>query len=1151
MGEWSGFYGMLMPSLVLACGVLLWRVHQSKALLQQTTTALHESEARRQALVEQGERLAAESALQERKTELRTILNITKDGFYVADMRGYLLEVNDAYCRLSGYTRDELLRMSIPDLKGSEDPADIDIHITQTVHDGYDLFETRHRRKDGSFWSLEVSSSYSPEQGGRVIAFCRDISERKRVEAELHYFQNHLQELVAVRTAEVQATTEQIRETLFALDRVGMGTIWVDPAPYRITYTNRRAAEMLGYTESELLQLTVADIDPGFKPDDERGVNQKLIQTGSAQFESMQRHKDGHLIAVEVTLYHMASEEGRRGRVVAFFSDITRRKQAEALLMLQATRAQALLELPKIAETVGEQELMQQSLHMLEELTGSSISFLHGVEEDQEHITHLAWSHRTVSGHEVANLEPHRRISRAGLWADAVRQRAPAIVNDYPQASDQRGMPQGHTPLQRMLCVPVVENGLVVLVVGLGNKVMPYTDTDVETVQLLINNMWRTVQKQRTLQRLRAATTRLEVATQTAQLGIWEWDVQADAVSGDERIAQMYDFGPDIDVHRLDCGFWRSRIHLDDVAQVDRKLRLQLEGSAPFDIVFRIHKSDDSIAYIEAASYVERDASGQPLRVVGVNRDITQQKETELALQEAKIAAEAASRAKGDFLANMSHEIRTPLNAVLGFARMGARDSREVQSKAGFKRILASGTHLLGVINDILDFSKIESGKFTIEAHPIRLPEVIANACGFVSGLAQQKSLKFEVGDTADLPQWVSGDAQRLQQILTNLLSNAVKFTKEGGVSLHVERHDEKAYTFSVTDSGIGMTAEQQSRLFSAFEQADSSTTRHYGGTGLGLAISQRLAHLMGGQISVTSRFGLGSTFSLTLPLPPSTPAPQQEREPPPAAVVQPLAGYRVLAAEDVDVNRLILDDLLREAGVASVIFAENGAIAVDMVVMYPGAFDVVLMDVQMPEMDGYEATRCIKDIAPQLPVIGLTAHALPQEQAKGADAGMVDHVTKPIDPAILIAAVLRQPRQGGASLPSPTPAPQSVVDAAPAWEEGPASTGLIDWDSFSRRCGARAELMNKLVELARDGQQNTPGRLRHLVQTRKMQDLSVLAHTVRGVAGNLQAHRLMELASTLEHAANAQSDNVPALTEQVAQLTAQFVAELADRAQR
>ena len=1041
--------------------------------------------------------------------------------------------------------------MSIPDLKGSEDPSDIDIHISQTVHDGYDLFETRHRRKDGSFWLLEISASYTPEDGGRVIAFCRDITQRKHVEAELLYFQNHLQELVAARTAEVQAASEQIRETLFALDRVGMGVIWVDSAPYRITYTNRRAAEMLGYTESELLQLTVMDIDPGFKPDDQQGVNQQLIQTGSARFESMQRHKDGHPIPVEVTLYHMSTDRSRRGRVVAFFSDITRRKQAEALLTLQATRAQALLDLPKIAETVGEQELMQQSLHMLEDLTGSCISFLHGVEEDQDHITHLAWSHRTLSGHEAANLESHHRISHAGSWANAVRQRAPFIVNDYAQAPGQGAMPQGHTPLQRMLCVPVIENGLVVLVVGVGNKETPYTEIDIETVQLLINDMWRTLQKQRTLQRLRAATTRLEVATQTAQLGIWEWDVQADAVSGDERIAEIYDFGPDIDTCRLDSSFWRSRIHVDDVAQVDRKLKLNLEGSAPFDAIFRIYKSDDSIAYIEAATHVERDASGKPLRVVGVNRDITQQKETELALQEAKVAAEAASRAKGDFLANMSHEIRTPLNAVLGFARIGARDSREVQSKAGFTRIFASGTHLLGVINDVLDFSKIEAGKFQIEARPLRLSEVVSNACGFVSGLAQQKSLKFEVGDMADLPQWVSGDGQRLQQILTNLLSNAVKFTKEGSVSLRIERHDESMYTFSVTDSGIGMTLEEQSRLFNAFEQADSSTTRNYGGTGLGLAISRRLAQMMGGHISVTSQPRMGSTFNLTLPLPPSAPAPQQEREQSPAAVVQPLAGYRILAAEDVDVNRLILEDLLREAGVSSIIFAENGAIAVDMVVMYPGAFDVVLMDVQMPEMDGYEATRCLKEIAPQLPVIGLTAHALSQERAKGAEAGMVDHVTKPVDPATLIAAVLRHPRQGGTLLPAPTSTPLPLMDMELLLEADFAATGLIDWDSFSRRCGARAELMNKLVELARDGQKNTPERLRHLVQTRKMQDLSVLAHTVRGVAGNLQAHRLMELASTLEHAANAQSDNVPALTEQVAQLTAQFVAELANRAQR
>ncbi|MGO9445298.1 MAG: ATP-binding protein, partial [Thiobacillaceae bacterium] len=258
---------------------------------------------------------------------------------------------------------------------------------------------------------------------------------------------------------------------------------------------------------------------------------------------------------------------------------------------------------------------------------------------------------------------------------------------------------------------------------------------------------------------------------------------------------------------------------------------------------------------------------------------INQRKEAEIALQEqqsnleeliatrtyelegARVEAERLARVKSEFLANMSHEIRTPLNAVLGFAQIGQRDSKEYDSQKGFHRILDAGQLLLGIINDILDFSKIEAGKFSCESRPFQLSPVMAVAASFVAEAAKHKGLGYVVDAASDLPEWVLGDAQRLQQILVNLLSNAVKFTRQGEVRLRVARDGDDIY-FKVIDTGIGMSAEQVSRLFNPFQQGDSSTTRKYGGTGLGLAISWKLAQMMGGAITVESAPGMGSAFT-------------------------------------------------------------------------------------------------------------------------------------------------------------------------------------------------------------------------------------------------------------------------------------------------
>ena len=396
--------------------------------------------------------------------------------------------------------------------------------------------------------------------------------------------------------------------------------------------------------------------------------------------------------------------------------------------------------------------------------------------------------------------------------------------------------------------------------------------------------------------------------------------------------------------------------------------------------------------------------------------DTSEQRAASEAREQALIEAEKLARIRSEFLANMSHEIRTPLNGVLGFANIGLRNSGNPEkAQASFSKILASGQHLLGVINDILDFSKIEAGKFVIEQTEVCLGDVIRQTCDMLAGSIEAKQLALKLDIAPDLPPVCISDPLRIGQVLLNILSNAVKFTESGSVALSVA-HDGQAVFFAVSDSGIGMNDEQVGQLFTPFHQADASASRRFGGTGLGLAISKRILDLMGGAISVESRLGVGSTFRFQVPLhlPPAEPGAGQEQAASQAAHDdKPLAGLSILVAEDEPINQMILADNLAEDG-ANVVMVGNGQEALDRIVADGAeAYDIVLMDLQMPAMDGYEATRRILALAPDLPIVAQTAHALEEEREKCRAAGMAGHIAKPIDPDELVLVVRQHARPG------------------------------------------------------------------------------------------------------------------------------------------
>lgn len=525
---------------------------------------------------------------------------------------------------------------------------------------------------------------------------------------------------------------------------------------------------------------------------------------------------------------------------------------------------------------------------------------------------------------------------------------------------------------------------------------------------VIASDITQRLQDQRSLE---SARDQLIKAAEVAELGIWSWRIASDTLEWNDRMFDIYDIPRSFRDFGLYYNHWRGRVHPDDVADAELQLQQSQETGAAFNQTFRIVRQDGDIRYVQAAAVVECGPDGKPSLMLGINRDITPQREQENWLREAKTAADSASRAKSDFLANMSHEIRTPMNAVLGMLQLLQHTSLDDQQADYADKAAAAARTLLALLNDILDFSRVEAGKLTLDPHPLSLDKLLRDIGVILSANVGAKDVEVVFDIAPELPDTIIADSLRLQQILINLAGNAIKFTERGEVALSaqlVERDaDRLRIAFAVRDTGIGITAEQCQRIFEGFSQAESSTARRYGGSGLGLAISQRLVGLMGGQLRVDSEPGQGSTFSFEIEC---EAAPAADM--PVSTGVVPLQNLHCLVIEDNDSARQTQSAILRSFG-WRVDAAASGEEALAMLSAQPEGldYDVVLVDWRMPGIDGWETCERLRRLPPQgqPPVIMMvTAYGRELfEQRRKQSPGVIDHfLIKPVTASMLFDAV-------------------------------------------------------------------------------------------------------------------------------------------------
>jgi two-component system sensor histidine kinase/response regulator len=1030
--------------------------------------------------------------------------------------------------------------------------------------------------------------------------------------------------------------SEQLFRSIFENAQIGIAYFRIDTQQH---FSNRALHEMLGYSGEELSRLE--QWDEIVAPEERASGAERyaeLIQgkRDTDEYEQRLIRRDGSILVANEKFQLIRDADGKPQYILGLTADITETKRAQEALQQREQLFRSIFENAQIGISIfGIETQAHLTNRALQEMLGYSAEQLKGLEQWDE-IVH-----------------PDERESGAERYGEIIEGKRDADEFEHRFVrSDGR---------------VVVANGRFQLLRDASGK-----------PQYLVALTEDITERRRAQEALQQSEKLFRSIFEDAPVGIALYNVPKSQYFTNRALHEMFGCTHE-DLNSVEK--WDRIVHPADRESGGKRYAELLRGRHDHDEwEQRFVRRDGRMVIADLSFSVIRDPAGNPQYLLNMTRDVTDRKQAEADLITAKEQAMAATLAKSEFLANMSHEIRTPMNAILGMTHLALKTELTARQRDYLTKTKGAAQALLGIINDILDFSKIEAGKLELEDTEFRLDKVLEDLSSVVSQKAHDKNLEFLIASPNNIPPSLIGDPLRLGQILINLVNNAIKFTERGEVVLSVtleERTEERVKVkISVRDSGIGMTPQQAARLFQAFSQADSSTSRKYGGTGLGLSISKQLVEIMGGEIWVESTSGVGSTFFFTVWLGIGAAKPEERRFVPDLSGIRalvvddnPLAceiltealksfalradsassgeqairelsaadthdpyqvllidwqmpgmdgleasrtikhggllkhipkvvmvtgfgkeeiraraealgiegfllkplspstlfdtmidlfgsneskedrarpigdtehslaanGIRILLVEDNEVNQQVATELLESAG-ASVRIANHGGEAVSILTEgdEPAPFDVVFMDLQMPEMDGYTATKLLR-AQPRLhglPIIAMTAHALVEERQRCLDVGMNDHVTKPIDPDVLLATLLRwaKPRRlpatGGDAV-----AVERVDDITLP------QIGGVDLEDGLRRVVGNKRLYRDLLLQFATKQADAPAQVTAAFEGGDRKLAERIAHTVKGVAGNLGLAQVATVAGKLEKAIRHGGTVEPALFEEFAEV--------------
>jgi len=1001
-----------------------------------------------------------------------------------------LIEANHSACRQLGYTHEEMLQLRLPDIQGEMDEATIREKVDLYLQVGSAHFETLRKRKDGSVFDVDVSLKVIVLQGRKQLSIVWiDTSASKQAQQTLRDSEARFRKLFE----------ESMQPVMLIKDG-----IFVD--------ANRASLEMVKARQrSDLIGHSPNQLSPALQPDGQASIAKAERMIAAAMAKGAHRFQwehvklDGEHFIADVMLTAISINGESYLHVV--WNDITDRIKAE--------------------QTLRESE---QRYRMLAE-NGNDVVWLYDLHED--HFVYISPSIEKLTGFTAKEMleRSSDRMSLRKLSQSSGARRFREQLAAFEAGDNAARSATVETTIQH-------KQGRVIEV-EMVTTLVPDTNGKVWQVIGVSRDITKRKHSERELQR-RESEYRLAIATSQdgfllikADGGIAEANEAYCRMSGYTREELVNSHITDMDAVYDQAA---AKAHLHKIMQ---------QGYLTFETLHR--RKDGSTWPVEVSvSYANEQGT-----FFGFLRDLTERKEALRKLQEyqehledlvkirtgqleaARNEADAANRAKSTFLANMSHEIRTPMNAVIGFAHLLQRDLKEPRQIDKVHKITSSAKHLLGIINDILDLSKIEAARVTLEEAPFNINTLVDHASSNIRDRVAAKNLTLlEQIDPRFDAITALGDQLRINQILINFLSNAAKFTERGSITIRALLKDEQADRFTarfeVEDTGIGMSEEQRCRLFLPFEQGESSTTRKYGGTGLGLVISRSLAKLMGGDTGVETTLGEGSMFWVEIPLKKSG---QKLHTTLPDAntASMPRKAARILLVEDNRVNQEVARDLLEYAGLV-VRVAENGAEAVREFRQH--AFDLILMDMQMPVMDGLEATRIIRNMpkGAQLPILAMTANAFEEDRQRCLDAGMVGFLAKPVDPERLYSTLAHWlPADGKAPAALPAAVPKQSMELQ-----------VLDQDEGLQFTGGNRQKYHHVLHSFLDNHKEDPALALAALEQGQRDKALHYAHSIKGASSMLGAQRLAAAALNVETRLR-QGDAVTDLSADLEQVRSEF----------
>ncbi|MEA5519892.1 PAS domain S-box protein [Limnoraphis robusta] len=1001
------------------------------------------------------DRKQAEINFEQELLRTQTLFNTSMDGIVVMNNQGNVVQSSASFARMIGYTLEETQTLNVADWDAQWTKEELKLMLNR--EEIIPLFETRHRRKNGSEYDVEISWN-RVELDGEVMNFCicRDISERKQTEEALRDQKEMFQTIV---------NHIPVMITLF------------NPQG-KIQFINPEVERVLGYPLESWQQK---DILAKCYPDPvycQSVLEFMLAATG--QWRDMTTlTATGQQINTSWANVRLST-----GYSLGIGQDITDRKKAEINLQISQARFAGILDIASdaIISINSQQQITlfnkgaeQIFGYTTEEVLGKPLNLLMPERFANLHHQHVSQYSQTEShGRQMAergaifgrrkdgsefpaeasisklNLNGEeifttflRDISARQLIENALRESearfqtfmnnspAAAWITDangvivyvsqtylrtfdlptdnligksifelYPTSIAQQFLDNIQTVAQTFQVLKAVEIAPR-LDKSLGNfLVYKFTIPDLSG-EVLIGGVAIDITQQHQAEiGLKLSEERLQLALEASGDGLWDWDISTGKVYLNSYYQEMLGYHPGELI--MNTMVWENMIHPDDKSKVFERLNAHLQDpSVNYNFDYRVRcKSGEWKWVANYGKVVLRAPQGKPLRMIGTHKDISDRKQTEIALRQAMEAAEAANLAKSIFLANMSHELRTPLNVILGFTQVMARDpSLTSTQQEDLQTIQRSGDHLLSLINDVLDLSKIEAGHCTLEETGFDLIALLHSLRNMLAERASSKGLDLCFEIAPEVPQFIVADAQKLRQILINLLSNAIKFTKKGNITLRVQTQEfqqSNTLMFEVEDTGVGIAPEELNTIFDAFVQAQAGK-RSVSGTGLGLTISRKLLELMGGEITVKSKIEQGSTFSFSLPvrLTDGVDLTPEQSDRLVIGLVPGQPHHRILVVDDRSENRLLMVRLLSKLGL-EVREASNGQEAVQL--WKEWLPDLTWMDIRMPVLDGYEATKQIRAMEQGKTsiIIALTAQASQSDRTLALAAGCNDYISKP-----------------------------------------------------------------------------------------------------------------------------------------------------------